>query len=271
MTFFSQNQNNPLLFTRVLFSGYNDFSPMQTEFYYTNTWSNTIFLNYIIKNQGVIGFFISAFHGLMSRFITTSLWFNAQKSSHNDLALAMEKYHLRSTFFGTLLSVTALQSFVAHTEIGLPVINIGHTNELSLPAADTFCNVALEKDSAYPLFSPAAHFLKENKTMFSAYSHPFHIVDPSPWPFCTSIGLWYLTFTTVAFFHNYLYSVLNIIFGLVYTCISLAFWWRDVIRESTYEFKHTPYVRRGLLNGVLLFIISEVMFFFGFFWAFFPF
>ena len=269
MAFLHQNQNNNLLSTRVLFSQQNAFSPLQAEFYYVNTWSNTTFLNYVMKSQGLIGFFISAFQGLMARFTTVSLWFDVQKFNYNDLTLAMEKYHLRSTFFGTSLSVRVLQSFVEYVGVGLPVINIGHTHELSLPAADTFSNVVFEKDSAYPLFSPAAHFLRENKTMFSAYSHPFHIVDPSPWPFCTSICLWYLTFTTVAFFHNYLYSALNIIFGLVYTCISLAFWWRDVIRESTYEFKHTPYVRRGLLNGVLLFIISEVMFFFGFFWAFF--
>ena len=58
-------------------------------------------------------------------------------------------------------------------------------------------------------------------------------------------------------------------FGLVYLIFSLASWWRDVIRESTYEFKHTPYVRKGLLMGMMLFIISEIMFFFGFFWAFF--
>jgi len=121
----------------------------------------------------------------------------------------------------------------------------------------------------YPLFSSKAHWSMEYKNIFSTYSHPFHLVDPSPWPLCTSIGLWYLTLTTVAFFHNFLHNSFNIVFGIMYLCICLGFWWRDVIRESTYEFKHTPYVRRGLLNGMLLFIVSEIMFFFGFFWAFF--
>jgi len=127
----------------------------------------------------------------------------------------------------------------------------------------------INSENPSPLFLPENHYSFEYKTMFSSFSHPFHLVDPSPWPFCTSMGLWYLTLTTVAFFHNFLSSVFNIVFGIIYLCICLGFWWRDVIRESTYEFKHTPYVRRGLLTGMLLFIISEIMFFFGFFWAFF--
>jgi cytochrome c oxidase subunit 3 len=46
-------------------------------------------------------------------------------------------------------------------------------------------------------------------------------------------------------------------------------WWRDVIREGTFEGQHTESVQTGLKWGVLLFILSEVMFFFAFFWAFF--
>jgi len=46
-------------------------------------------------------------------------------------------------------------------------------------------------------------------------------------------------------------------------------WWRDVIREATYEGQHTMAVSSGLRMGMLLFIVSEVMFFFAFFWAFF--
>lgn len=46
-------------------------------------------------------------------------------------------------------------------------------------------------------------------------------------------------------------------------------WWRDVIREGTYLGCHRRIVARGLKIGMVLFILSEVMFFFGFFWAFF--
>ena len=46
-------------------------------------------------------------------------------------------------------------------------------------------------------------------------------------------------------------------------------WWQDIIREATFEDCHTITVQKGLRLGVILFIVSEVMFFFGFFWAFF--
>ena len=46
-------------------------------------------------------------------------------------------------------------------------------------------------------------------------------------------------------------------------------WWRDVIRESTFQGHHTTPVQLGLRYGMILFIASEVMFFLAFFWAFF--
>ena len=46
-------------------------------------------------------------------------------------------------------------------------------------------------------------------------------------------------------------------------------WWRDIIREATFEDTHSIVVQKGLRLGMILFIASEVMFFFAFFWAFF--
>tara|TARA_A100001037_G_C14793441_1_gene475653 strand:- start:31 stop:660 length:630 start_codon:yes stop_codon:yes gene_type:complete len=46
-------------------------------------------------------------------------------------------------------------------------------------------------------------------------------------------------------------------------------WWRDIIRESTYQGHHTTTVQAGLKSGMVLFIVSEIMFFLAFFWAFF--
>ena len=37
------------------------------------------------------------------------------------------------------------------------------------------------------------------------------------------------------------------------------------MREGTYEGQHTSIVQRGLRLGVILFIVSEIMFFVGFF------
>lgn len=54
--------------------------------------------------------------------------------------------------------------------------------------------------------------------------------------------------------------------GVLFT---MFVWWRDVIREATFEGQHTSIVQIGLRQGMLLFIVSEIMFFFAFFWAFF--
>jgi len=42
-------------------------------------------------------------------------------------------------------------------------------------------------------------------------------------------------------------------------------WWRDIVREGTYEGQHTKQVQLGLRNGMLLFIFSELLFFISFF------
>jgi cytochrome c oxidase subunit 3 len=52
---------------------------------------------------------------------------------------------------------------------------------------------------------------------------------------------------------------------------TMTFWWRDVLKESHTPGLHSPVVRLGLRYGMMLFIASEVMFFVGFFWAFFHF
>jgi hypothetical protein len=45
-------------------------------------------------------------------------------------------------------------------------------------------------------------------------------------------------------------------------------WWADVVAESQ-QGDHTPVVRLGLKYGFIMFIMSEVMFFAAWFWAFF--
>jgi hypothetical protein len=58
---------------------------------------------------------------------------------------------------------------------------------------------------------------------------------------------------------------LVLILGLVSTVYCAGLWWRDVIREGMLEGEHTQVVQRGLCIGMILFIISEVMFFLHFF------
>jgi len=99
--------------------------------------------------------------------------------------------------------------------------------------------------------------------------HPFHLVDPSPWPFLGAMGAFGLTFGCVMYMHNYSGGFFLFMFGFFTILYTMYIWWRDIIREGTFEGQHTYAVQQGLRQGVLLFIVSEIMFFFAFFWAFF--
>nr|QQY85589.1 cytochrome c oxidase subunit 3 [Holothuria spinifera] len=99
------------------------------------------------------------------------------------------------------------------------------------------------------------------------HQHPFHLVDQSPWPLTAAFGALILTSGTVVWFHTGSFSL--VILGLLAIIITSISWWRDVIREATFQGHHTLVVINGLRYGMILFITSEVCFFFAFFWAFF--
>jgi cytochrome c oxidase subunit 3 len=98
--------------------------------------------------------------------------------------------------------------------------------------------------------------------------HGFHLVDPSPWPILASLGLLGFTFGLVGWFHTFNYSGLLAMLSFVTICFVATVWWRDVLREAVYLGHHTNCVQHGLMLGMLLFILSEIMLFFGVFWAF---
>ena len=103
----------------------------------------------------------------------------------------------------------------------------------------------------------------------SGFKHPYHLVDPSPWPLVASLGAGLMLFGIVQAAHNGTYIALGL--GAAVVVITAALWWRDVLKESRTAGMHTPIVRLGLRYGMTLFISSEVMFFVGFFWAWFHF
>ena len=99
--------------------------------------------------------------------------------------------------------------------------------------------------------------------------HPYHLVDPSPWPLSGALGGFGLTFGGVMFMHGYSGGWSLFCLGFFTILYTMYVWWRDIVREGTFEGQHTYMVQQGLRQGVLLFIVSEIMFFFAFFWAFF--
>jgi len=99
--------------------------------------------------------------------------------------------------------------------------------------------------------------------------HLYHLVDRSPWPLTVSFGLLFATTGLVCYMNRVSNGFLVFLIGFIITTFSLYLWWRDVVRESTYQGNHTLIVQKGLKLGFMLFIGSEVLFFAGFFWAFF--
>ena len=97
--------------------------------------------------------------------------------------------------------------------------------------------------------------------------HPFHLVDPSPWPILTSLSILVLAVGGVLYMHHYNRMVFFI--GLIMIIASACGWWRDVAAESNTQGLHTKPVQNGLKIGMGLFIASEVMFFFAFFFGYF--
>ena len=106
--------------------------------------------------------------------------------------------------------------------------------------------------------------------MAGKVNHDYHILEPDIWPLIGSISA--LTFTSgmVLFMHDMpsWQIVLGLgIAGLIATFFS---WWANVVKEAQ-RGDHTPVVQLHMRYGMILFIASEVMFFVGWFWAFFDF
>ena len=128
---------------------------------------------------------------------------------------------------------------------------------------------------------------------FRIQKHPFHLVKPSFYPIISSIGVFGLVSFIAHKFHDitaikkwndyaeimglsgfdtnlmYFYGHIEELWWLPLFLWGIIGWFNDVIRESTIERQHTLKVRKGLRAGMILFIVSEVFFFFSFFWGFF--
>lgn len=97
--------------------------------------------------------------------------------------------------------------------------------------------------------------------------HPFHIVTLSPWPIISGGGV---LISVISLINLFIYSDFKFIyFSLIMILLVVFAWWRDVVRERTFQGGHSGVVVRGLIFGIILFIVREIFFFLSFFWAFF--
>lgn len=101
--------------------------------------------------------------------------------------------------------------------------------------------------------------------------HDYHLVDPSPFPILGAFSALALFVGLVLTMHGKLVGKVILPAGIFMVILTMYLWWKDVIKEGTAGKHHTSIVRHGLRLGMALFISSEVMFFFAFFWSFFKF
>ena len=113
--------------------------------------------------------------------------------------------------------------------------------------------------------------------MAGAKNHDYHILPPSIWPLFGSMSALVMAAGGIMWMHGGHMSAERangggwIFFaGLAGVLFTMFSWWADVIREAHHG-DHTPVVQLHFRYGMILFIASEVMFFVGWFWAFFDF
>nr|YP_009735133.1 cytochrome c oxidase subunit III [Acropyga kinomurai]QBG38628.1 cytochrome c oxidase subunit III [Acropyga kinomurai] len=98
-------------------------------------------------------------------------------------------------------------------------------------------------------------------------NHSFHLVSSSPWPILISFSLLNNLISMIMWFHNFNNYMIPMSIPSTFLCMYQ--WWRDIIRESTFQGSHTQLVYHGLQLGMILFIMSEIFFFISFFWTYF--
>jgi len=103
----------------------------------------------------------------------------------------------------------------------------------------------------------------------SVQAHPYHLVEPSPYPLLTAFALLTTTLSGVLYFHGYSNGSFLLTLGIITTISGMWLWFKDVVREGTFQGHHTIAVQKGIFLGFELFVISEVFFFISIFWAFF--
>ncbi|MBI1868692.1 MAG: cytochrome c oxidase subunit 3 [Methylocystis sp.] len=104
--------------------------------------------------------------------------------------------------------------------------------------------------------------------------HDYHIVEPSPWPLIGAVGALFTAIGAILWMKGLPIAGIKIgsavfgvgLFGILFTMYG---WWADVVNEAEYQGHHTPVVRLHHRYGMILFIVSEVMFFVAWFWAYF--
>ena len=101
--------------------------------------------------------------------------------------------------------------------------------------------------------------------------HNFHLVKASYLPLLGGFSAFMLVNGAVLYMHQTQFGSIILLSGFLLLIITMILWWQSVIDESFRDGFHTLVVQRGLKYGMILFIVSEIMFFFCIFLSIFSF
>nr|YP_010501933.1 cytochrome c oxidase subunit III [Laemobothrion tinnunculi]UXC94699.1 cytochrome c oxidase subunit III [Laemobothrion tinnunculi]UXC94712.1 cytochrome c oxidase subunit III [Laemobothrion tinnunculi] len=99
--------------------------------------------------------------------------------------------------------------------------------------------------------------------------NPYSAIERSPWPFLISISLLNLFSSMIMMFNKKLMDYKMVLCFFSFSLIVIL-WMQDLENESMCGM-HTIDIQKGMKLGMILFISSEIMFFFSFFWGYFHF
>ena len=106
--------------------------------------------------------------------------------------------------------------------------------------------------------------------MASGKTHDYHILPPDIVPLATSLGALIFTTGMVLYMHDMPGGKWVPALGFALLIAAVSSWFGKIVAEARAG-DHTPVVQLHQRYGMILFIASEVMFFVGWFWAFFDF
>jgi len=104
------------------------------------------------------------------------------------------------------------------------------------------------------------------RDIFNMKKHPFYLLGINPWPLLISVLILRLILSLVWWFKSN--SIIFILYNILLILVIMFIWFRDNIRDSVINGGHLIEVVTGIKYGIVIFIVSEVFFFIGFFLTF---
>jgi len=98
-------------------------------------------------------------------------------------------------------------------------------------------------------------------------NQPYHLVEKRAWALIRRLNVFNIVRGFIIIFCFYFYSLFFL--GILGVSIRAYQWWRDIRREGSVQGHHKKIVIEGLYISMVFFIVSEVFFFFSFFWGYF--